>query len=84
MDGGIQHHLTTAYSKEENAIVERANKEVNRYIRNIMFDIHDAGPDYIKLLQKMFNSTVKQSIGASPNSIILGIHKNDETHGYTL
>ena len=27
----------------------------------------------------MFNSTVKNSIGTSPNSIILGIHKNDET-----
>jgi hypothetical protein len=78
---GIQHSLTTAYSKEENAIVERANKEVNRYIRNIMFDtdIHDAWPDYIKLLQKMFNTTIKQSTGTTPNNIILGIQKTDES-----
>ena len=35
---GIKHHTTIPYSKEENGIVERANKEVNRHIRNILFD----------------------------------------------
>jgi transposase InsO family protein len=30
---GTEHCLTMAYSKDENSIVERANKEVNRYIR---------------------------------------------------
>ena len=29
--------MTIPYSKEENGIVERANKEVNRHIRNIIF-----------------------------------------------
>ena len=35
---GIRHHVTIPYSKEENGIVERANKEVNRHIRNILAD----------------------------------------------
>ena len=30
---GTRHCLTLAYSKEENAIVERMNKEINRHIR---------------------------------------------------
>jgi transposase InsO family protein len=36
---GIAHHTTIPYSKEDNSIVERANKEVNRHIRNILFDV---------------------------------------------
>jgi hypothetical protein len=35
---GTEHCLTLAYSKEENALVERANKEVNRHLRAFMFD----------------------------------------------
>ena len=35
---GIRHHSSIPYSKEENGIVERANKEVNRHIRNILLD----------------------------------------------
>jgi transposase InsO family protein len=35
---GTQHCLTLAYSKDENAIVERMNKEVNRHLRALTFD----------------------------------------------
>ena len=35
---GTNRKLTTAYSKQENAIVERANKEVMRHLRAILFD----------------------------------------------
>jgi hypothetical protein len=35
---GTQRCLTLAYSKEENAIVERMNKEVNRHLRALTFD----------------------------------------------
>jgi hypothetical protein len=31
--------VTTATSKEKNAIVERVNKEVNRHLRAFVFDI---------------------------------------------
>jgi transposase InsO family protein len=35
---GSATDLTTAYSKEENGIVERANKEVMRHLRAVVFD----------------------------------------------
>ena len=33
---GIKHHTTMPYSKEENGIIERANKKVNRHIRHFI------------------------------------------------
>ena len=35
---GTPHNLTLAYSKQENAIVERVDKEVNRHLRGLVFD----------------------------------------------
>ena len=35
---GVQHCLTLVYSKEENAIVERMNKEINRHLRALTYD----------------------------------------------
>jgi hypothetical protein len=35
---GTQHILSLAYLKEKNAIVELANKEVNRHLRALTFD----------------------------------------------
>ena len=35
---GIPHILTLAYSKQENGIVERVTKEVNRHLRGLVFD----------------------------------------------
>ena len=34
----VKHSLTLAYSKEENAIVERYNKEINRHLRALTFE----------------------------------------------
>ena len=36
-DTGFKHHATIPFFKEENGIVERANKEVNQHIRNVLF-----------------------------------------------
>ena len=35
---GTPHNLTLAYSKQENAIVERVNEEVNKHLRGLVFD----------------------------------------------
>ena len=32
----VRHHASIPYSKEKSGIVERANEEVNRHIRNIL------------------------------------------------
>jgi hypothetical protein len=37
---GVEHEVTLAYSKEENSIVERSNKEVLRHLKNIVFERH--------------------------------------------
>ena len=34
---GVEQSLTTAYSSEENGIVERANQEVLRHLNAILF-----------------------------------------------
>ena len=39
----VEHSFATAYSKEENGLVERANQEVMRHLRAMLFDalVHD-------------------------------------------
>jgi transposase InsO family protein len=70
----FNHLKTIPYSKEENGIVERANKEVNRHIRNIMFDteVQKDWSDYLLLTEKLLNSTTKQPTGISPNALLFG------------
>ena len=35
---GIQHCKTLPYNSQENSLVERSNKEINRHIRALIFD----------------------------------------------
>ena len=35
---GVRHCRTTPYSTEENSLVERTNKEINRHIRALTYD----------------------------------------------
>jgi len=71
---GILKIETIPYSKEENSIVERANKEVNRHLRNVIFDtrVIDNWIDCIPIIESLFNSTVKAPTGVFPNLITMG------------
>ena len=71
---GSQHKLTVAYSKEENGIVERANKEVMRHIRNIVFDksVLKHWSVYTPLVQRIINSSIHSVTGVAPAKIIYG------------
>jgi hypothetical protein len=71
---GIDHHFTMAYSKEENAIVERANKEVERYLRDIIFDrgLLDKWSIVTPLVQRIINSSTHWVTGVSPAKILFG------------
>lgn len=66
--------LTSAYSKQENAIVERANKEVMRHLRNIIFDkrVVKEWSIYLPLVQRIMNASIHSSIGVAPATIIFG------------
>jgi hypothetical protein len=57
--------VTTAASKEENAIVERANKEVNRHLRAFVFDIASSvrWSFGLSMIQRIINTTTHSSIG---------------------
>ena len=75
---GTPHNLTLAYSKQENAIVERVNKEVNRHLRAFTFDSTDleAYKLCLPFVQRIINSSVHASTGASPASLLFGNQLN--------
>jgi hypothetical protein len=64
--------ITIAYSKEENAIVERSNKEVMRHLRAFIFDqrIIADWVKYLPLVQRIINNKCHDSTKVTPASII--------------
>ena len=60
------------YSHEENSIVERANKEIERHIRDIVFDnmIIEEWDVVIPLTSRILNSYIHQDIGLSATDIV--------------
>jgi hypothetical protein len=71
----IDHELSLAYSKEQNAIVERANKEVMRHQTAIIFDRRISevwSSEYLPLVQRIMNAKVHDTIGVSPAELVFG------------
>ena len=71
---GTPHNLTLAYSKEENSIVERVNKEVKRHLRSFVFETLEMDQYKLCLLfvQRIMNSSVHGSTGVSPGNLLFG------------
>jgi transposase InsO family protein len=72
---GTEMDPTTAYSKEENGIVKRANKEVMRHLRAIIFDrriTYTWSSDYLPLVQQIMNAQIKSPTGVSPAQLLFG------------
>ncbi len=70
----VKHSFATAYSKEENGIVERANQEVMRHLRVILFDarVHDKWSyEQLLMVQRIMNTVEKTSTGVTPAELIL-------------
>ena len=70
-ESGIKQHIAILYSKEENEVVERA-KEVNRHLRNVLFD-KGYFKNWSRLLcitERVLNTSVKQPLGVSPNTLL--------------
>ena len=63
-----------AHSSEENGIVERANKEVLRHIRNFIFDRGKikSYSRFTPLAARIMNSSVHRSTGFTPAQILYG------------
>jgi hypothetical protein len=71
---GTEQSLATAYSSEENGIVERANQEVLRHLNAILFDsrIHDKWSyEQLPMVQRIMNTVEKTSTGVTPAALIL-------------
>ena len=69
---GSDHYLTAAYSKEQNAIVERMNKEVIRHLSNIIFDkrIASKWSKYCPIVQRVINTSKNAATGLTPAEIV--------------
>lgn len=71
---GTEHQLTLSYSHEENSIVERANKEINRHLRALIFhqNVITRWSLSLPLVQRIFNAEIKEPLGVSPAQIMFG------------
>lgn len=67
-------NLSLAYSKPENGIVERANKEVFRHLRAILYDVgmFDDWDKYLPFVQRIMNAATHSSLGVSPAQLLFG------------
>ena len=82
---GTAHNLTLAYSSEENAIVERTNKEVNRHLRVFIYDTC-IPEDYhlcLPFIQRIINSSQNHRSKVSPAQSLFGNSINLD-HGILL
>ena len=71
---GTQLKHTLAYSSEENAIVERANREVNRHLRAMIFeepDVHKL-PKMLPFVMRIMNTTRNAVTGIAPSELMYG------------
>jgi transposase InsO family protein len=71
---GTQHCLTLAYSKQENSIVERYNKEINRHIRALTYD-NNSLTDYrfsLPFVQRILNSNYSDRLKISAADMLFG------------
>jgi transposase InsO family protein len=70
---GTQHCLTLAYSKEENAIVERVIKEINRHLRALTFDTTDENyKTKVPFVQRILNSNYSDRLKISASQLLFG------------
>ena len=71
---GTEHCLSLAYSKQENSLVERTNKEINRHITSLFFDrkIKDNWRNAKPLVQRILNSNYSERTGISPADMLFG------------
>jgi hypothetical protein len=71
---GTAQNLTLAYSSQENAIVERNNKEINRHLRALTFHSNTID-DYQLLLpfvQRILNSSYNERTKIAPAQLLFG------------
>jgi transposase InsO family protein len=71
---GIESLTTIPYSKEENAIVERANKEVNRHLGALVMEesLQHRWSSFLPLVRRIINSSKHSITGYTPAEMLFG------------
>jgi transposase InsO family protein len=71
---GTEHCLSLAYSKQENSLVERVNKEINRHITSLFFDqrIKDSWRNAKPIVQRILNTNYSDRTKISPADMLFG------------
>jgi hypothetical protein len=69
---GIDHQLTKAYSKQQNGLVERVNREVISHLKAIIFDrrVQALWSKYLPIVQRYINTSRHSATGCTPAEII--------------
>jgi transposase InsO family protein len=71
---GTEHCLSLAYSKQENSLVERTNKEINRHTTSLFFDqrIKENWRNAKPFVQRILNSNYSDRTKISPADMLFG------------
>jgi transposase InsO family protein len=71
---GTEHCLSIAYSKQENSLAERTNKEINRHMTSLFFDrkIKDNYRNAKPMIQRILNSNYSDRTKISPADMLFG------------
>jgi hypothetical protein len=75
---GSKQIFSLSYSHQENGIVERANREIMRHLRAILYDQKHAKDwsDNLPFVQRIINSQIHRSTGTRPAEILFGTSIN--------
>ena len=74
---GFQQIVTNPYSSEENGLVERANKEVIRFLRGLIYEKPEIRGNldlqlHLPMIQRIINSNYQSRLGCTPIDILFG------------
>jgi hypothetical protein len=75
---GVEDRKIHPYSHEENSIVERTNKEVERHLRNIMFHekVRSKWDEFLSAVERIKNNEICENTGVTPVELIFGRNVN--------
>jgi hypothetical protein len=82
----IEQSFATAYSKEENGLVERANQEVMRHLRAMLFDarVHDKWSfEQLPMVERIMNTVEKTSTGRTHTHQLDTTVESDPCSGFS-
>ncbi len=71
---GMNHRYALPYRPQANGIVERANQEVLRHLRHIVFDyrVLTTWDVFLPMVQRIMNASFNTAINTSPARLIFG------------